>query len=58
MYMLKIVTAKELDPITAGCINTRFSAFFARFCEESGIHYERAAAMAKGVLHDAEIPQD
>lgn len=55
---LRIVTAQELDPLTASCINMRFSAFFSRFCEEAGLHVERAALMAKGVLHDAEIPQD
>lgn len=28
---LRIVTAQELDPLTASCINMRFSAFFSRF---------------------------
>lgn len=55
--LLNLVTAKELDPITAIFINTRFEAFFARFCEAEGIDIEKAAGTARAILEAAEIPQ-
>ena len=55
--LLNLVTAKELDPITAIFINTRFEGFFARFCEVSGLDVETAAPIARQILEDAEIPQ-
>ena len=55
--LLNIVTARELDPITAICINTRFEAFFARFCEAEGLDIEKAATTARAILEAAEIPQ-
>lgn len=55
--LLNIVTVKELDPILAIFINTRFEAFFARFCEDSGLDLEQAADKARRILEDAEIPQ-
>lgn len=54
---LNIVAARELDPITAIIINTRFEAFFARFCEAEGIDIEKAATTARAILEEAEIPQ-
>ena len=54
---LNIVTARELDPITAICINIRFEAFFARFCEAEDIDIEKAATTARAILEEAEIPQ-
>ena len=55
--LLNIVTARELDPITAIFINTRFAAFFARFCEAEGIDIEKAATTARTILEAAEILQ-
>lgn len=55
--LLNIVTARELDPFTAIFINTRFEAFFARFCEAEGIDIEKAATTAHSILEEAEIPQ-
>ena len=55
--LLNIVTARELDPITAIFVNTRFEAFFARFCEAEGIDIEKAATTARAILEEAEIPQ-
>ena len=55
--LLNIVTARELAPITAIIINTRFEAFFARFCEAEGIDIEKAATTARAILEEAEIPQ-
>ena len=52
-----IATSSELDPITATCINTRFRAFFARFCEAEGIDIEKALNTARAILEAAEIPQ-
>ena len=54
---LNIVTARELDPITTIFINTRFKAFFARFCEAEGIDIEKAATTARAILEEAEIHQ-
>lgn len=56
--LLNIVTSRELDPLTAIFINTRFEAFFARFCEAEGIDIEKAATTARAILEAAEIPQD
>ena len=56
--LLNIVTSRELDPLTAIFINTRFEAFFARFCEDEGIDIEKAANTARAILEAAEIPQD
>ena len=56
--LLNIVTSRELDPLTAIFINTRFEAFFARFCEAEGIDIEKAANTARAILEAAEIPQD
>lgn len=55
--LLNIVAVRELDPITAICINTRFEAFFARFCEAEGIDIEKAANTARAILKKAGIPQ-
>lgn len=55
--LLNIVTARELAPITAICINIRFENFFARFCEAEGIDIEKAAGTARAILEAAEIPQ-
>ena len=55
--LLNIVTSSEVDPITAIFINTRFEAFFARFCEAEGIDIEKAAGTARAILEEAEIPQ-
>lgn len=54
---LNIVAARELDSITAICINIRFGNFFARFCEAEGIDIEKAATTARAILEAAEIPQ-
>lgn len=54
---LNIVAARELDPITAIFINTRFEAFFVRFCEAEGIDIEKALNTARAILEAAEIPQ-
>ena len=54
---LNIVTSSELDPITAICINTRFEAFFARFCEVEGIDIEKSATTARAILEKAGISQ-
>lgn len=56
--LLNIVTSRELDPLTAIFVNTRFEAFFARFCEVEGIDIEKAATTARAILEAAEIPQD
>ena len=56
--LLNIVTSRELDPFTAIFVNTRFEAFFARFCEVEGIDIEKAANTARAILEAAEIPQD
>ena len=55
--LLNIVTSSEVDPITAIFINTRFEAFFARFCEAEGIDIEKALNTARAILEAAEIPQ-
>lgn len=54
---LNIVAARELDPITAIAINTRFECFFVRFCEAEGIDIEKALNTARAILEAAEIPQ-
>lgn len=54
---LNIVAARELDPITAIAINTRFECFFVRFCEAEGIDMEKALNTARAILEAAEIPQ-
>ena len=54
---LNIVMARELDPITTIFINTRFEAFFARFCEAEGIDIEKAANTARDILKKAGISQ-
>lgn len=54
---LNIVAARELDPLTAICINTRFECFFVRFCEAEGIDIEKALNTARAILEAAEIPQ-
>lgn len=55
--LLNIVTSSEVDSLTAIYINTRFEAFFARFCEAEGIDIEKAATTARAILEEAEIPQ-
>lgn len=54
---LNIVAARELDPIIAIAINTRFECFFVRFCEAEGIDMEKALNTARAILDAAEIPQ-
>lgn len=54
---LKIVADRELDPIIAIAINTRFECFFVRFCEAEGIDIEKALNTAHAILEAAEIPQ-
>lgn len=54
---LNIVADRELDPIIAIAINTRFECFFVRFCEAEGIDIEKAANTARSILEEAEIPQ-
>lgn len=54
---LNIVAARELDPITAIAINTRFECFFVRFCEAEGIDMEKALNTARAIMEAAEIPQ-
>lgn len=54
---LNIVAARELDPITAIAINTRFECFFVRFCEAAGIDIEKALNSARAIMEAAEIPQ-
>ena len=54
---LSIVAARELDPITAIAINTRFECFFVRFCEAEDIDMEKALNTARAILEAAEIPQ-
>lgn len=54
---LNIVLARELDPIIAIAINTRFECFFVRFCEAEGIDIEKALNTARAILEAAEIPQ-
>ena len=54
---LNIVADRELDPITAIAINTRFECFFVRFCEAEGIDIEKALNTARAILEAAEIPQ-
>lgn len=54
---LNIVADRELDPIIAIAINTRFECFFVRFCEAEGIDIEKAANTARSILVAAEIPQ-
>ena len=54
---LNIVAARELDPIIAIAINTRFECFFVRFCEAEGIDIEKALNTAHAILEAAEIPQ-
>lgn len=55
--LLNIVTAREVDSLTALSINVRFEAFFARFCETEGIDIEKAANTARAILEEAGIPQ-
>lgn len=54
---LNIVAARELDPIIAIAINTRFECFFVRFCEAEGIDIEKALNTARAILVAAGIPQ-
>lgn len=54
---LNIVAARELDPIIAIAINTRFECFFVRFCEAEGIDIEKAINTARAILKKAGIPQ-
>lgn len=54
---LNIVADRELDPITAIAINTRFECFFVRFCEAEGIDIEKALNTARAILEAAEITQ-
>lgn len=54
---LNIVTAREVDSLTAMCINTRLECFFVRFCEAEGIDMEKALNTARAILEEAEIPQ-
>lgn len=54
---LNIVAARELNPIIAIAINTRFECFFVRFCEAEGIDIEKALNTARAILEAAEISQ-
>ena len=54
---LNIVADRELDPIIAIAINTRFECFFVRFCEAEGINIEKALNTARAILEAAEITQ-
>ena len=54
---LNIVAARELEPITAIAINTRFECFFVRFCEAEEIDIEKALKTARAILEAAEISQ-
>ena len=54
---LNIVADRELDPIIAISINTRFECFFVRFCEAEGIEIEKALNTARAILEAAEITQ-
>ena len=51
------MAARELDPIIAIAINTRFECFFVRFCEAEGIDIEKALNTARAILEAAEISQ-
>lgn len=54
---LNIVAVRELEPIIAIAINTRFECFFVRFCEAEGIDIEKALNTSRAILEAAEIPQ-
>lgn len=58
MIFPKIVTASELDPLTASFINTRFYGFLQRLTSELDLHREQVMETALEILREAEIPQD
>jgi hypothetical protein len=52
------VTAQELDPLTAICLNARFVGFLAHFAAEKGLDVVDTLVTAQNLLREAGIPQD
>ena len=53
----RLVTATELDPMTAMALNTRFAGFLSRLAQEIGVNYANLATVSRRILQDADIPQ-
>lgn len=57
MILSKLVTAKELDPITSLMLNARFNAFLVKLASRIQRQPEDVIALAREILEEADIPQ-
>lgn len=56
--MIKLITTKEADQFFCLLVNTRFHAFLWTLATELGLDPKDVVEKAKGILTDAEIPQE